>query len=192
MKEIYIKEDDISDIDKLDEYNKEYSIYPTFTPFATPENYAQIIENNQKLKMGIGNHGLKEIFYWAIEGNKIIGHASIRINPEIDESILKYAGHIMYGVVPSKRGQGIGSIICHLLIKEMKKLGYQALIITCSEDNIASSKVIEHNGGIYLETVKPDGFNTTKNTKRYLINVDQSLDYYNHKFVEKESQKKIR
>ena len=49
MYSIYLKENDISDIDKLDEYNKEYSIFEGFKPFATKDNYLEVIENNKKL-----------------------------------------------------------------------------------------------------------------------------------------------
>lgn len=74
--------------------------------------------------------------------NKIIGHASIRLNPEVDENILKYAGHIMYGVIPSKRDKGYAKEICRLLIEKMKLLGYEEVIITCIKHNSASIKVI--------------------------------------------------
>lgn len=182
---IYLKENDLTDIDKLDEYNKEYSIFKGFKPFATPDNYEQVIENNKKLKLGIGNNGIKEIYYWGIEGNKIVGHASIRLNPEIDESCLKYCGHIMYGVVPSKRKNGYGTIICHLLIEKMKEFGYEELIITCNEDNLASSLVIQNNGGRLIELVDPDMINTIHKTKRYLINIKESIKQYNEKFNSK-------
>lgn len=104
MKKIYLKEDNLDDIDKLDEYNKDYSnFYSDFIPFVTPENYHKILENNKLVREGIGNNGICEIYYWAIEDDKIVGHASIRLNPEKDEGVLKYCGHIMYGVIPSKR-----------------------------------------------------------------------------------------
>ena len=42
MNGLYIVKDKISHINMLDEYNKEYSIYPDFVPFAEPENYEKI------------------------------------------------------------------------------------------------------------------------------------------------------
>lgn len=166
---IILKENDISDIDMLDEYNKEYSIFPGFKPFATKENYKEVIENNKKLKDGCGNHGIKEIYYWAVEDRKIVGHASIRLNPEVYEPTLIYCGHIMYGVVPSKRKKGYGSYICKLLLNKMKDLGYKEVIITCSEDNIGSNMVIQNNGGVLIEKVEPDNIMTDKVTNRYSI-----------------------
>lgn len=37
---IILKEDDITDIDKLDDYNNDFlKMYPDFVPFVTPDNY---------------------------------------------------------------------------------------------------------------------------------------------------------
>ena len=172
MINISLKEDDISDINKLDAYNNDYiNYYPDFEPFVTPDNYQEVLENNKLLKEGINNNGIKEIYYWVIEDDKIVGHASIRLNPEEDEGILKYCGHIMYGVIPSKRNQGYGTKICQLLIQKMKDLGYKEIIITCSDDNLSSAKVIENNNGILLEVVEPDMVNTTKKTRRYKVDI---------------------
>ena len=178
---IYLKEDDMTDIDKLDEYNAEYtSVYPDFIPSITKENYKEELDHVNKVREGIDNEGIKEIYYWVIEGNKIVGHASIRLNPEINPSTLKYAGHIMYGVVPSKRGKGYGSLICHLLLEKLDILGYSEVIITCSEDNIGSIKVIENNNGKLIETVDPDGKNTTKKTNRYVVDIKESLKHFEY------------
>ena len=171
---IILKEDDITDIDKLDNYNNDYlKIYPDFKPFVTPINYQEVLKSNELKKQGINNNGIKEIYYWVILDNKIIGHASIRLNPEVDKNILKYAGHIMYGVIPSKRGLGYGKEICRLLIEKMKDLGYSEIIITCSKHNSASIKVIEANNGLFLETVKPDMINTTFDTNRYKVIIEK-------------------
>lgn len=45
-------------------------------------------------------------------------------------------------------------------------------MITCKEDNIGSSKIIENNFGEYIDKVK-DRDNVTY--KRYLIDVEKSL-----------------
>lgn len=183
MNSVYLKEDSYDDIDMLDEYNREYlEKYPDFEPFVTRDNYSEVLKNNELLKKGIGNDGIKEVFYWAIENNKIIGHASVRLNPEDNPSVLKYSGHIMYGVVPSKRNLGYGSIICHLLIKEMDKLGYTDIIVTCSDDNLSSIRVIEKNFGKLIETVEPDNYYVSSKTRRYKINVKESLNSYNKKY----------
>lgn len=40
INEIYLKEDDYSNMDRIEEYNAEYKkVYPNFVPFATRENF---------------------------------------------------------------------------------------------------------------------------------------------------------
>lgn len=164
MNNIFIKEDDYSDIDKIEEYNNEYlSIYPDFKPFVTKENFDDFLKKVGDSKKGNNESGVKEIFYFAIEDNKIVGHGSIRLNPENNKDYSIY-GHIMYGVVPSKRNKGYGTIICKLLIERAKEYGIDNVIITCN--NIASAKVIEKNNGVLFESTKDDENNTIN---RYLV-----------------------
>lgn len=153
MLDIYIKEDDYSDINRIEEYNNEYrSVYPNFKPFATKENFIEFLKHVEECKNGINNNGLKEIFYFAIENDKIVGHGSIRLNPEIDKNVNVY-GHIMYGVVPSKRRKGYGTLICKLLIEKAKSLGIKDVIISCNADNLGSSLIIQNNNGELFEKV---------------------------------------
>ncbi len=153
MLNIYLKEDDYSDINRIEEYNNEYkSLYPDFKPFATKENFEDFLKHVEDCKNGINNNCLKEIYYFAIENDKIVGHGSIRLNPEIDEKVNIY-GHIMYGVVPSKRKKGYGTLICKLLIEKAKELGLENIIISCNEDNIGSSLIIQKNNGTFFEKV---------------------------------------
>lgn len=72
----------------------------------------------------------------------------------------------MYGVVPSKRNKGYGTIICKLLIDKAKEYGINDVIITCNSDNIASAKVIENNNGVLFESTNDDENNIIN---RYLI-----------------------
>lgn len=165
---MYLKEDDITDINRIDEYNDDYKrMYPDFKPFVTKENFASFLKSVEDKKNGIGNNGVKEIFYFAIEDDKIVGHASIRLNPEVDEDIYKFSGHIMYGVVPSKRKLGYGNKICKMLIEKMVAMGYDEIIITCNDNNIGSKKIIINNGGEFIESVNYNG-NTI--IDRYSIN----------------------
>ena len=160
---LYIKQDDITDIDKIDEYNQEYlSLYPDFKPFVTKENFSEFLEEVNNKKQGINNNGVKELFYFAIEDNKIVGHGSIRLNPEIDEEILKISGHIMYGVVPSKRKKGYGTRILKLLLEESKKYNLSEVIITCNVSNIGSNKIILNNNGEFIEKVICDNVETNR------------------------------
>ena len=171
------------DITKIEEYNQEFiKAYPNgWEPFVTKNNFDEYLRRMNNYKEGKDNDGLKEIFYWLFDKDKIVGSGSIRLNPEIDKIIETYACHIFYQIVPTYRKQGYGTIICHLLLQEMQKLGFKEAIISCYDTNIGSINIIENNGGELIETVLGDGdFPNSDNvkTRRYKIDIDKSLTEY--------------
>ena len=169
------------DITKIEEYNQEFiKTYPNWKPFVTRNNFDEYLRRMNDYSEGKGNDGLKEIFYWLFDKDKIVGSGSIRLNPEIDKITETYAGHIFYQIVPTYRKQGYGTIICHLLLQEMQKLGLKEAIISCYDTNVGSINIIENNGGELIETVLGDGSSNSDNlkTRRYKIDIDKSLTEY--------------
>jgi predicted acetyltransferase len=86
-----------------------------------------------------------ETLYWAVDDREYIGHISLRhrLNPSLE----RYGGHIGYEVRPSRRREGHGTRMLALLLPHARRLGLQRVLITCSEDNIGSRKIIQTNGG---------------------------------------------
>jgi predicted acetyltransferase len=76
-------------------------------------------------------------------GNEIVGTGGIRTKTT-------KAGDIVYFINPKFRRQGYGKKILELLLKECKKLGKQKVILVCKENNIASKKIIESSGGMFI------------------------------------------
>ena len=66
---------------------------------------------------------------------------------------LLFAGQLGYGVPPSHRRCGYGTIMCAKLLEKAAEQGFSSLIITCRDDNLASAKIIEKNGGILLNKI---------------------------------------
>lgn len=62
-------------------------------------------------------------------------------------------GHIGFDVAPSYRGRGYGKKMLKLVLPKASELGIRKALITADEDNIASRKVIENNGGIFENVV---------------------------------------
>lgn len=60
-------------------------------------------------------------------------------------------GHIGYAVVPWKRRLGCATQALKQLLPEAKKLGLSYVEITTSSDNVVSKRVIETNGGVFIE-----------------------------------------
>ena len=170
------------DITKIEEYNQEFiKAYPdSWEPFVTKNNFDEYLRRMNDYSEGKGNDGLKEIFYWLFDKDKIVGSGSIRLNPEIDKITETYAGHIFYQIVPTYRKQGYGTIICHLLLQEMQKLGLKEAIISCYDTNVGSINIIENNGDELIETVLGDGSPNSDylKTRRYKIDIDKSLIEY--------------
>ncbi|WP_086774220.1 GNAT family N-acetyltransferase [Vibrio coralliirubri] len=85
--------------------------------------------------------------FWLVDSHgNIIGAIRVRHNIE-NEFLSLEAGHIGYDIAPSFRGRGYGKQILKLALIEAKALGINRALVTADEDNYASRKVIEANGG---------------------------------------------
>jgi predicted acetyltransferase len=88
-----------------------------------------------------------ESIFWLIADDEqtYIGRVSLR--HALNEALKIIGGHIGYDIRPSLRRQGYGSLICKLVLNEARILGLGRVMLTCDEDNTASRKIIEANGG---------------------------------------------
>ena len=66
--------------------------------------------------------------------------------------LLEEGGHIGYSVRPSRRGQGHATRALGLAVRRSAELGLDRVLLTCDEDNVASARTIERNGGVYEDT----------------------------------------
>jgi len=84
---------------------------------------------------------------WLVkDGTCVLGRTSIRhhLTPALEQR----GGHIGYYIRPSQRRKGYGTLILALSLEKAKQLALKKVLITCNEDNVASIKIIEKNGGI--------------------------------------------
>jgi predicted acetyltransferase len=58
-------------------------------------------------------------------------------------------GHIGYDVRPSARRRGHATAMLRAALPVARGLGIESALVTCDEDNVASRKVIEANGGVF-------------------------------------------
>ncbi|HHK8638430.1 TPA: GNAT family N-acetyltransferase [Vibrio parahaemolyticus] len=91
--------------------------------------------------------------FWLVDENRnVLG--AIRVRHNIDNEFLALeAGHIGYDIAPSHRGKGYGKSMLKLALPKAKMLGIDQALVTADEDNIASRKVIEANGGQFEKVV---------------------------------------
>ena len=60
-------------------------------------------------------------------------------------------GHVGFAVVPWKRRQGLATRALALMLDEPRRRGLPFVEITTTADNVASRRVIEANGGVFVE-----------------------------------------
>lgn len=102
--------------------------------------------------------------YFLIDNhNKIYG--AIDIRHELNDYLLRYGGHIGYGIRPSQRRKGYASQMLTLALPIVKELGISKALITCDKNNVGSAKTIMNNGGILENEV----INGDEITQRYWI-----------------------
>lgn len=84
--------------------------------------------------------------YWWAEGDTFLGRINLR--HQLNDSLREIGGHIGYDVRPTARRRGHASAMLAAVLPKAAALGVEKALITCDADNIASSKVIEANGGV--------------------------------------------
>jgi predicted acetyltransferase len=80
-------------------------------------------------------------------------HKKVYGNVRIRHQSLPVYGNIGYDIRPSFRGMGYGTILLKLTLEKAREFGMSRLKIACDQRNKASIRVIEKNGGEFLERV---------------------------------------
>jgi predicted acetyltransferase len=90
--------------------------------------------------------------FWAVVDGKIVGRITLRKDSR--EDLFYYIGNVGYITAPEERGKGYATEMLRLLKPIAKESGHRKLLITCNKNNLNSKKVIEKNGGIFLDEIK--------------------------------------
>ena len=106
---------------------------------------------------------------WMWDG-EFCGTISLRWQDGTDALPPHVLGHIGYAVVPWKRRRGHASEALRLMLIEAKKIGLKRIEITTDPDNAISQRIIEKNGGRYLETFVNESFGPEPHL-RYVVDL---------------------
>lgn len=100
-------------------------------------------------------------YYWITDGDpdEVVGFLALR--HRLNAFLLEEGGHIGYSVRPMRRKQGHATRALALAVRRAAELGLDRVLVTCDDDNRASSATILANGGV-LEDVR-------KGKERYWI-----------------------
>ena len=83
-------------------------------------------------------------------GDKRAGHLNLRVTDAAE--LVRYAGHIGYGVDERFRGRRFAERACRLVLPLARRHGLAALWITCDPDNAPSRRTCERLGAEFVET----------------------------------------
>lgn len=104
-------------------------------------------------------------FWLTDEHGRIVGKSSLR--HELTEHLSNIGGHIGYLICESQRRKGYGTEILRLTLEKARALGLDRVLVTCDDNNIASAKIIEKNGGVLENIYQDDELDVPK--RRYWI-----------------------
>jgi len=111
-------------------------------------------------------HHVPETFLFGFVDSRIVGRVSIR--HELNDFLLRAGGHIGYVVVPEFRRQGYATAMLARSVEIARRdLGIDRVLLTCDDDNVASIRTIEKNGGVLEDVVT--GPDLPKARRRYWI-----------------------
>ena len=82
---------------------------------------------------------------WFVDGPTYLG--TVMIRHRLTPTLERQGGHIGYHVVPSHRRRGHATKMLTQARAICRQLGLRQVLVTCAEDNLASRRVIEANGG---------------------------------------------
>jgi len=92
--------------------------------------------------------------YELLDDDQKVGFIQIRHRPSGAKEVPpNMASHIYYEIYPPYRGKGYGKQILKLGLNEARKIGLKEVLLTCYEENVASKKIIEANGGTLVESM---------------------------------------
>ncbi len=113
------------------------------------ENFKALVSRlaDQSKGVGIPDGFVPSSTYWLIdETSALVGVSNLR--HELTPNLEREGGHIGFGVRPSSRRQGFGSLLLKETLQEARGIGIERLLVACDKKNIASAGTIIVNGGV--------------------------------------------
>ncbi|QNE22228.1 GNAT family N-acetyltransferase [Kribbella qitaiheensis] len=98
-------------------------------------------------------------YRWIVEDGKYLG--AVTLLHTLTDKLLEGGGHIGYSVRPSARGRGLATWALGRVLEVAREQGMDRVLVTCDEDNLASARTIERNGGV-LEDIRETWLGPTR------------------------------
>ncbi|MGH1346313.1 MAG: GNAT family N-acetyltransferase [Nannocystales bacterium] len=117
---------------------------------AAGRDFDRFVESKLADAYPTGETRVPKTHWWAIMDAQFVGR--IAIHHELNDALRISGGHIGYDTVPSVRGRGVATEMLRQALPLARGLGLTEVLLTCNDDNPASHRVIEKNGGLLRET----------------------------------------
>ena len=183
------KEEIIEYINEFVQYNSDINGAGSLDKILEGYTFEEALERclNMEIK-GFSDRCQSKTFLLIRENdNKIVGTINVRWN--LNEEMLKFGGHIGYGIRPTERRKGYNKINLYLGMIEAQKIGLEKVMLGCDVENIASNKSIEALGG-ELERTEVDPYDGIL-TNIYWLNVNDTIYHYKKTYEKKGIKKTI-
>jgi len=106
--------------------------------------------------------------YWLVRNGTTVTGTS-RLRHRLIPTLKNEGGHIGYDIRPSERGKGYATRLLAMTLEKARAMGIPRALVTCDDDNAASARVIEKNGGRLAGRGVSD--RTGKAVRRYWIDL---------------------
>lgn len=139
-------------INAYDEYMDNHVITYAFDDARSYDIFVKY--DNYKNERNLKPNRVGADYYWLVDDEKdfFIGEVSIR--HKLTDTLLRYGGHIGYGIRYSEWNKGYGTLMLKLVLEKAKKMGISKVLVTCDDDNIASAKVMEKNDMVLQDKIE--------------------------------------
>ena len=137
--------------------------------FLDPVKYDifEYIENSAS-GINLPENYVSATYFWLVQGDEFIGEVSVR--HRLTEPLLRFGGNIGYGIRYSQWNRGFGTMMLSMALGYAKnELRLTEVLITCNDNNFASARIIEKNGGILQDKIANVIDGSERITRRYWI-----------------------
>lgn len=97
--------------------------------------------------------------------NRLVG--MIQVRHTLNPYLALYGGHVSFSVLPDQRGKGYGTWMLKNVLPYCREFGLGEVLLACDPSWTAGKRVIEKNGGEFLEKVFDPEYET--DVERYRI-----------------------
>ncbi len=129
---------------------------------------------NKEYAESVGRSQGKTFLLVRENDNRVVGTINLRWN--LNEAMLRFGGHIGYGIRPTERRKGYNKINLYLGMIEAKKVGLEKVMLGCDVNNLGSDRTLKALGG-KLERTEIDPSDGVL-TNVYWFNVDDTINNY--------------